>query len=153
MTLRATGEHARAADTAGGRREPGSVLGFIFSCICAGLAGAFLSIGYVGAFISNISQGRGYIAIAIIILGQWRPLGMLAAAAVFGRRSGAGGAVDGQHAGASERGDPGSANVLALLVVAFFGKAKAGRRRTPLSAGRRVGPRPLALLQGKESTR
>jgi len=84
FTIRAAGEHARAADTAGIVVSRVRFSAFVFSGLCSGLAGAFLSIGYVGAFISNISQGRGYIAIAIIILGQWRPLGTLAAAIVFG---------------------------------------------------------------------
>jgi general nucleoside transport system permease protein len=84
ITLRAVGEHARAADTAGivvSRVRLGT---YMVSALFAGLAGAFLSIGDLGSFISNMSAGQGYIALVVVILGQWRPLGALSAATLFG---------------------------------------------------------------------
>jgi len=124
VTLRAAGEHARAADTAGIVVNRIRFWAFVFSCVCAGLAGAFLSIGYVGAFITNISQGRGYIAIAIIILGQWRPLGTLAAAAVFGLAQALAVRWTGDTLPIPNEAIQALPYVLALVVVALVGKAK-----------------------------
>ncbi|MBI2882119.1 MAG: ABC transporter permease, partial [Candidatus Tectomicrobia bacterium] len=50
----------------------------------AGLAGAFLSLGHVHVFVDNITQGKGYIALAVVILGRWRPVGALLGALIFG---------------------------------------------------------------------
>jgi general nucleoside transport system permease protein len=124
VTLRAVGEHARAADTAGIAVTRVRYCAFLFSCVCAGLAGAFLSVGYVGSFITNISQGRGYIAIAIIILGQWRPLGTLAAAAVFGVAQALAVRWTGNTLALPIEAVQALPYVLALVVVAVVGKAK-----------------------------
>jgi simple sugar transport system permease protein len=56
----------------------------IFGGIMAALGGASLLLGYIGTFNENIINGRGYIAISLVILGQWNPAGVLAAALVFG---------------------------------------------------------------------
>src|SRR3954471_17104440 len=50
----------------------------------AGLGGAFLTIGAVGAFSANISSGKGFIALAAVIFGRWSPRGAIAAALLFG---------------------------------------------------------------------
>ena len=48
-----------------------------------GLAGAFLVLADTHKFVHNVTNGRGYIALAVIILGRWKPLGALGAAALF----------------------------------------------------------------------
>ena len=50
----------------------------------AGLAGAFLSVGQVGVFVEGMSAGRGFLVLAAVIFGRWRPLGVLTACAMFG---------------------------------------------------------------------
>jgi len=84
IAIRAVGENARAADTAGISVSRIRFFTFVISCVYAGLAGAFLSIGYLGMFISGMSSGQGYIALVIVILGQWTAIGTLFAALLFG---------------------------------------------------------------------
>jgi len=48
------------------------------------MGGAFLSIGELSQFVENMTQGRGYLAVAAVILGRWRPAGVLLAVLFFG---------------------------------------------------------------------
>ena len=84
LRLRSVGENPLAADTAGisvGRTRFWAV---VASGMLAALGGAFLSIGFVHSFNQNLTAGRGYIALAAVITGKWRPGGALAAALLFG---------------------------------------------------------------------
>lgn len=87
LRLRAAGEHPEAADGAGVRVGLVRTLATLWGGGLAGLAGAFLSIGYTRGFVENMSGGRGFIALAIVILGRWDPLGAGAAALLFGLAS------------------------------------------------------------------
>jgi general nucleoside transport system permease protein len=84
LTLRAVGEHARAADTLGIRVTKVRYYAVLACGSLAGLGGAFLALNVVHGFIENVTAGRGYIALAVVILGRWNPLGALAAAFLFG---------------------------------------------------------------------
>jgi simple sugar transport system permease protein len=56
----------------------------IASGMFAAAGGAFLSIGFVGSFTEGMTNGRGYIALAAVIFGNWRPFGAAAACLLFG---------------------------------------------------------------------
>jgi general nucleoside transport system permease protein len=84
LRLRSVGENPRAAATVGI-----SVYGVRYSAVVASgmlaaMGGAFLSIGFVHSFNQNMTAGRGFIALAVVIVGKWRPGAALAAALLFG---------------------------------------------------------------------
>lgn len=84
LALRATGEYPEAALTAGIATQRIRMLAVLFAGGMAGLAGATLVLAQAGTFVEGMSAGRGFIAIAIVVLGRWHPLGVAAAALLFG---------------------------------------------------------------------
>jgi simple sugar transport system permease protein len=59
-------------------------LNMIYSGCIAAFAGTYLSVGLIGSFTLNMTNGIGYVALAIMIAGRWRPLGALGVALLFG---------------------------------------------------------------------
>jgi ABC-type uncharacterized transport system permease subunit len=87
LALRAVGEHPEAARAAGispARVQWGALL---FGGAMGGVAGGTLVLAQVGTFSEGMSAGRGFIAIAIVVLGRWMPFGVAGAALVFGAAS------------------------------------------------------------------
>lgn len=84
LRIRAIGEHPLAADTVGLNVNRTRFWTVTVAGMIAGIGGAALSIGSVGAFGSNMSAGQGFIALAVVILGRWHPLYAAAAALLFG---------------------------------------------------------------------
>ena len=84
LRLRAVGESARAADTEGVSVHGTRLAAVVFGSALSGLAGAALSLAQSDTFTEGMTAGRGFIALAIVIFGRWRPLGVLLAAIFFG---------------------------------------------------------------------
>ena len=83
LALRSAGEVPAAADTAGLRVERIRWTATLIAGASAGLGGAILS-GQIGQFVENMSAGRGFIALAAVVFGAWRPYGVLVACVIFG---------------------------------------------------------------------
>ncbi len=84
LRLRATGESAEAARAAGVAVRSTQALAVIIGGAMAGLGGATLVLAQVGSFAERMTAGRGFIAIAIVVLGRWHPVGAMVAALLFG---------------------------------------------------------------------
>ena len=84
LRLRAVGEHPRAADTVGISVYGVRYAAVIFSGMMAAAGGAYLTLGFVGSFSDNITAGRGFIALAALICGNWRPFQTAAICLLFG---------------------------------------------------------------------
>ena len=131
LRIRSVGEHPKAADTVGisvyGVRYGAVVL----SGMLAALGGAYLSVGFVGTFNEGMTDGRGFIALAAVIFGNWRPYGAFGACLLFG----AGSALAQRLQNEADI----SANLLSTLpyvltLIALVGVI--GRSRPPAAVGR-----------------
>jgi ABC-type uncharacterized transport system permease subunit len=132
LRVQAVGERPEAADSAGVHVKRVRYRNVILGGIVAGIGGAFLTIGSVGAFNIGLTSGKGFIALAALIFGRWRPFGVLGAALLFGF-------VDATQSALSLTGGPIPSAFLGMFpyivtIVAVAGLV--GQARPPAADGR-----------------
>lgn len=84
LAVRAAGEYPKAAEASGFNVLKLRVGASAYAGLLAGAAGAYLSLGIAGSFAENMTNGRGFIAIAMVTFGRWKPLYVLLSALLIG---------------------------------------------------------------------
>jgi general nucleoside transport system permease protein len=84
LRTRAVGEHPKAADTLGINVYLTRYVNVIIGGMIAGVGGAYFTIGSVGRFDQNMTNGKGFIGLAAMIFGNWNPIGAYLASLLFG---------------------------------------------------------------------
>jgi ABC-type uncharacterized transport system permease subunit len=137
LMLRAVGENPAAAFSVGANPNFIRAVAVISGGAIAGLGGAVLVLQQVGTFTDGMTSGRGFLALAAIIVGRWRPWGAFVACLVFG-------AAEAMHLRLQMTGLPVSSYVMQMLpyLIALLVLAGLGRSvKLPAAIGTYIGPR------------
>ena len=137
LRLRSVGEHPRAAETVGISVPRTRYFAVIASGMLAALGGAYLSIGFVGSFNQGMTAGRGFIALAAVIFGKWRPFYAWGGAIVFGFAQVIGSRLQILEVSVAGYPFPSEAGqVVPYLVTMLVVAGIVGRSRGPAATGR-----------------
>lgn len=126
LSLRAIGDNHASAHALGLPVRQTRVLAILFGGACAGLAGAYLSLAYTPFWSPNMTAGRGWIALALVVFASWKPVRIFGGAILFG-----GATILQLHAQAFSIGLPGQllsslpylATIIALVLLSWRKKA------------------------------
>jgi general nucleoside transport system permease protein len=133
LRLRAVGENPGAADAAGVSVPRLRYAAVLLSGALAGIGGAYLSIGQSSLFTRNMTSGRGFIALAALIFGKWRPVQTMFACLLFGLTEAVAIQLQGEELFGMEEEIPNQfiqiiPYLLTIIVLAgFIGRARAPR--------------------------
>jgi simple sugar transport system permease protein len=84
LTLRAVGEYPKAVDVAGKSVTLYRYAALLIGGVLAGLGGAYMTLAHANQFVENITSGRGFIALAIVVFARWSPIGVFFVSLLFG---------------------------------------------------------------------
>jgi simple sugar transport system permease protein len=84
LSIRAVGEHPKAADTVGVNVLRMRYLSVMIGTALAAVGGAFLVLAYADQFVEGVVSGRGFIALAVVVFGRWNPWGAFWSSLLFG---------------------------------------------------------------------
>lgn len=84
LVVRACGENPESVDTAGIDVRKVRAAAILFGGLLAGLGGVYLAIGYSDTFVENMTAGRGFVALAVVVFARWHPIGGWIGALLFG---------------------------------------------------------------------
>jgi ABC-type uncharacterized transport system permease subunit len=137
LALRAIGERPEAAEAAGIAVNRTRAAAVLIGGALGGVAGGTLVLAQAGTFAEGMSAGRGFIAIAIVVLGRWTPLGVAAGALLFGAASALQFAFQAMGLRAPYQLFLVAPYLLTLAVLAGTG----GRARAPAALGKALDPK------------
>ncbi|MBV9494488.1 MAG: ABC transporter permease [Acidobacteria bacterium] len=133
LRLRACGENPEAVAASGRSVRKHRFAALLIQALLMGLAGAYLSLSLSSGFAENMTSGRGFIALSIVIFGRWKLKGALLGTALFGLAAALQYALQAMYAGVQFHLLLAVPYVVTLLILCGI----AGRVRAPASLGRR----------------
>jgi general nucleoside transport system permease protein len=136
LRLRAVGEHPKAADTVGISVFGVRYAAVVFSGMLAALGGAYLSFGFGGSFNENMTIGKGFIGLAAMIAGNWRPFPAFTVCLLFGFSDALGRRLQGSDLLPDVISSPNLLSTLPYVITLIALVGIIGRSRPPASVGR-----------------